>query len=155
MSTRAVPMLVAAQRASPFRTRQPHSLQRSSTRKTTLGHRLLSSHKAGPSQDSSTSLNLWAQIKEARPAVRYTVYAGLALMVTAESTFWFNVVRAKYFPSKAVEGKEEADRFLQDLWNAVKGYRTVWLANYNRYYGAYAWGLGYGGLDGLSTHDAS
>jgi hypothetical protein len=76
-------------------------------------------------------------------------------MVTAESTFWFNVVRAKYFPSKAVEGKEEADRFLQDLRTAVKGYRTVWLANYNRYYGAYAWGLGYGGLDGLSIHDAS
>ena len=155
MSTRAVPMLVAAQRASPFRARQPHSLQRSSTREIALGQRLLSSHKAAPSQDSSTSLNLWAQIKEARPAVRYTVYAGLALMATAESTFWFNVVRAKYFPPQAVEEKEEADRFLQDLRNAVKSYRSVWLANYNRYYGAYAWGLGYGGLDGLSTSGTS
>ena len=87
--------------------------------------------------------------------MRYTVYAGLALMATAESTFWFNVVRAKYFPSQVVEGKEDADRFLQDLRSAVKGYRMVCLANYGRYYGAYAWGLGYGGLDELSTNDSS
>lgn len=126
-----------------------HSLPRPSTRNLPLGRRLLSSHEPGHSHQSSPSFSLWAQIREARPAVRYTVYAGMALMATAESTFWLNVIRAKHFPPEAVHGKEDADAFLQDLRAAIKGYRAVWLANYDRYYSAYAWGLGYGGLNGV------
>jgi hypothetical protein len=70
-------------------------------------------------------------------------------MVTAETTFWFNVIRAKYFPSKVSEEREEAVRLLDDIGAAVEGLRAVWMRNYNRYYGAYIWGAGYGGLDGL------
>ena len=98
---------------------------------------------------SVPSLNLWSTIREARPAVRYTVYAGLGLMATVESTFWFKVLKAKFFPSVSQEEQEQADQFLETIRGAVKGYRKVWLRNYNRYYGAHLWGLGYGGLDGL------
>ena len=149
MSSRSVHMLVPAQRASPFSTRRLHSLPSPSNRDILLGRRLLSSHKSDSSKNSPPSISLWAQIREARPAVRYTVYAGMALMATAESTFWLNVIRAKYFPPEAVHGKEDADAFLQDLRAAIKGYRAVWLVNYDRYYSAYAWGLGYGGLNGV------
>ncbi|KAJ4337751.1 hypothetical protein N0V87_004499 [Didymella glomerata] len=107
-----------------------------------------SSRKVDPPQENP-SLNLWSQIRSARPAVRYTVYGGLGLMVTAETTFWFNVIRAKYFPSKVSEEREEAVRLLDDIGAAVEGLRAVWMRNYNRYYGAYIWGAGYGGLDGL------
>jgi hypothetical protein len=93
---------------------------------------------------------LLAEIKRARPAIRYTLYAGFGLMVAAESTFWYNVLRARFFPP-AVETDEHAanDQFLADLRDAVKGYRAVYMSNYARYYGVYLWGLGYGGLDGL------
>lgn len=141
MSARAVQTLVAARKASPFSTRQMHSLPGSSTSLAPLSKRHVSSHRVdSPQTKSSSSLNLWSQIKEARPAVRYTVFAGLGLMATAETTFWYNVVRAKYFPSKVAEEEEEAARFLQDLRAAVEGYRAVWMQNYDRYYGAYIWG---------------
>jgi hypothetical protein len=93
---------------------------------------------------------LLAEVQRARPAVRYTLYAGFGLMVAAESTFWYNVLRANFFPP-AVETDEHAanDRFLADLRDAVKGYRAVCMSNYASYYGAYLWGLGYGGLHGL------
>lgn len=83
--------------------------------------------------------------------MRYTVYAGLGLMVTAESTFWFNVLKAKYFPSAREDDQQKAKQLLEDFRAAVRGYRAVWLTNYGRYYGAYTWGLGYGGLDALEV----
>ncbi|KAF1851543.1 uncharacterized protein K460DRAFT_36927 [Cucurbitaria berberidis CBS 394.84] len=98
---------------------------------------------------SDPSFNLLQQIREARPAVRYTVYAGVGLMATAESTFWFNVIKAKYFPSASQDVREKGDEFLDNISSAVKGFRKVWMRNYGRYCGAYLWGLGYGGLDGL------
>ena len=82
--------------------------------------------------------------------MRYTVYAGLGLMVTVESAFWLNVLRAKFFSSASEEEKEKADEFLGSVRGAISGYRKVWMGNYGRYYGAYVWGLGYGGLDGFS-----
>lgn len=72
-------------------------------------------------------------------------------MATAESTFWFNVIKAKYFPSSREEDQEKAEQFLEDFRAAVRGYRAVWMRNYGRYYGAYTWGLGYGGLDALES----
>lgn len=81
--------------------------------------------------------------------MRYTVYAGLGLMATAETTFWFNIVKAKYFPSKVASEQEEATQLLDDFKAAIKDYRAVWLRNYDRYYGAYIWGAGYDGLNGL------
>ena len=98
---------------------------------------------------SLPSFNLFKQLREARPAVRYTVYAGLGLMATVETTFWFHVLRAKFFPRASKEEQEKADALLGRMNDAIKGYRHVWLANYSRYYGVYIWGLGYGGLDGL------
>lgn len=93
--------------------------------------------------------NLFQQIREARSAVRYTVYAGLGLIATVETVFWWNVLEAKFFPSTS-EGDNQTDvEFLERVKSAVKGYRRVWMSNYRRYYGAYLWGLGYGGLDGL------
>lgn len=103
-------------------------------------------HDETPSHASS---NLFQQIREAKPAVRYTVYAGLSLMATVESTFWFKVLKAKFLPLASEEQRQKADQFLEDIKGAVKGYRKVWMSNYGRYYGAYAWGLSYGGLDGL------
>jgi hypothetical protein len=98
---------------------------------------------------SFPSFNLFKQLREAKPAVRYTVYAGLGLMATVESTFWIHVLRAKFFPRGSKEEQEKADALLGRMNDALKGYRHVWLANYGRYYGVYIWGLGYGGLDGL------
>jgi hypothetical protein len=131
--------------------RQMHSLPGSSTRVAPSPKRHMSSHKVNPQQEHSTvsPFNLWAQIREARPAVRYTVYAGIVLMSVAESTFYFTIIKAKYFPSKSVQEKEKADRFLHDLAAVMKGYRAVWLKNYRAYYAAYIWGLGYGGLNEL------
>ncbi len=70
-------------------------------------------------------------------------------MATVECTFWFNVLKAKFFPSASQEEKDKAEEFLEGIRGAMKGYRNVWLTNYHRYYGAHLWGLGYGGLDGL------
>ncbi|KAH6853063.1 hypothetical protein BKA58DRAFT_394792 [Alternaria rosae] len=100
---------------------------------------------------SLPSFNLFKLVHEAKPAVRYTVYAGLGLMATVETTFWFHVLRAKSFPRASAEEQEKADALLQRLNEAMKNYRHVYMANYGRYYGAHVWGLGYGGLDGLET----
>jgi len=70
-------------------------------------------------------------------------------MATVETTFWYHVLRAKFFPRASAEEQDKADALLQRLSEAMKNYRHVWMANYNRYYGAHVWGLGYGGLDGL------
>ncbi|KAI4622766.1 uncharacterized protein J4E87_006333 [Alternaria ethzedia] len=98
---------------------------------------------------SLPSFNLFKLVRDAKPEVRYTVYAGLGLMATVETTFWFHVLRAKFFPRASAEEQEKADALLQRLSEAMKNYRHVWMTNYNRYYGAHVWGLGYGGLDGL------
>ena len=145
MFARTAQALVPARRASPFSTRRLHSLPRSSIAPPPRRH--MSSQNGTPAQGNSSTFNLWAQIREARPAVRYTVYAGLGLMATVESTFWYNVAKAKWFPSAAEEEKEKAEQLLRNLQTAVKGFRVAWMKNYQRYYGSYIWGLGYGGLD--------
>ena len=98
---------------------------------------------------SLPSFNLFKLVRDAKPAVRYTVYAGLGLMATVETTFWFHVLRAKFFPRVSAEEQAKADALLERLNEAIKTYRHVWMANYGRYYGAHVWGLGYRGLDGL------
>jgi len=98
---------------------------------------------------SLPSFNLFKLVRDAKPAVRYTVYAGLGLMATVETTFWYHVLRAKFFPRASEEEQEKADALLERLSEAMKNYHHVWMANYCRYYGAHMWGLGYGGLDGL------
>jgi hypothetical protein len=98
---------------------------------------------------SFPSFSLFQQIREARPAVRYTVYAGLGLMATVETTFWLHVLRAKFFPRASDEERSEDDELLLRLRDAMKSYSYVWMRNYGRYYGAYVWGVGYGGLGGL------
>ncbi|KAH7086519.1 hypothetical protein FB567DRAFT_72747 [Paraphoma chrysanthemicola] len=95
-----------------------------------------------PENPSLPSFNLFHAVRDSRSAVRYTVYAGLGLMATVESTFWYNVLKAKFFPSKSEAEKEKAARFLESLGEAVKGYRGAWMGNYWRYYGGYVWGVG-------------
>jgi|TARA_R110002003_G_scaffold112_9_gene9610 hypothetical protein len=91
---------------------------------------------------SLPSFNLFHAIRDSRPAVKYTVYAGLGLMATVESTFWYNVLKAKFFPSKSEEEKEKAEQFLENIKGAVTGYRAAWMGNYRRYYEGYVWGVG-------------
>jgi hypothetical protein len=71
-------------------------------------------------------------------------------MATVETTFWVSVLKAKFIPSASEEEKEKAEEWLTAIRAAVKGYRAVWMLNYGRYYGSHVWGLGYGGLDGLT-----
>ncbi|USP79107.1 uncharacterized protein yc1106_06381 [Curvularia clavata] len=104
---------------------------------------------------SLPSFNLFHHLQEAHPGIRYTVYAGLGLMVTVESTFWFHVLRAKFFPRALEADRQQDDELLNRLKSAVAGYRVVWMKNYQRYYGAHMWGLDYGGLDGLEDVNSS
>jgi hypothetical protein len=102
------------------------------------------SQKPGiPDQTPSLpSFSLLHQIRDAHPAVRYTVYAGLGLMVTVESTFWYNVIKAKFFPSASEEEQAKAEEFMESVRKAIAGYKTNWVRNYGRYYGGYVWGVG-------------
>jgi hypothetical protein len=95
-----------------------------------------------PENPSLPSFNLFQQVRDSRPAVRYTVYAGLGLMITVESTFWFNVIKAKFFPSQSVEEQAEAEAFMSNVQEAVTNSRAAWMGNYGRYYGGYMWGVG-------------
>lgn len=81
-------------------------------------------------------------IGDSRPAVRYTIYAGLGLMATVESTFWFHVIKAKFFLSASAEEQEKADQYLAYVSEAIAGYKSNWMQNYGRYYGGYVWGVG-------------
>lgn len=100
-------------------------------------------HPAVPHQArSSPSFNLFREVRHARPAVRYTVYAGLGLMATVETTFWLKVIKAKFFPSKVEDQQDEADELLENLRGALAEYKATWMTNYGRYYGGYVWGIG-------------
>jgi hypothetical protein len=91
-----------------------------------------------PANPTLPSFNLLREVRNSRPAVRYTVYAGLGLMATVESTFWFNVIRANFFPQE----KDEAEAFLASVSDAIVACRAAWMGNYGRYYGGYVWGVG-------------
>jgi hypothetical protein len=66
------------------------------------------------------------------------VLGSFAVIATAETTFWTNVIYAKYF---AKEGDERAGDFLERCREALRGYRQRYLFNYRRYYEANLWGL--------------
>jgi hypothetical protein len=129
--------------------RSNHQSKKLSDESPTASKRQPKNTTSNVADPSMPSFSLFQQIREARPAVRYTVYAGLGLMATVETTFWFNVLKAKFFPSTSVEEQQKAEQLLNDVRSAIKGYRGVWMGNYGRYYGVYLWGLGYGGLNGL------
>jgi hypothetical protein len=137
------------------------ALQRSQARagSAIVGAPHLHHSAASPTQPSPKpvpqSQNLFSHLREARPAIRYTVYAGLGLMAAAESTFWFHVLRAKFFPRTTEAGRQRDDELLNRFKSATKGYRQVWMRNYQRYYAAHMWGLGYGSLDSLDDADSS
>jgi len=63
-------------------------------------------------------------------------------MVIVESTFWFNVFRAKFFPLTSEEEKARASIFLGRVKGAVHGARAAWMGNYGMYFGGYVWGVG-------------
>ncbi|CAN9320320.1 unnamed protein product [Alternaria alternata] len=79
---------------------------------------------------SLPSFSLIKQLQTAKPAVRYTVYAGLGLMATVKTTFWFHVLRAKFFPRASRQEQDKADALLDRLRDAMRGYHSVWMANY-------------------------
>jgi hypothetical protein len=95
-----------------------------------------------PPNPTLPSINIFHEVRNARPAVRYTVYAGIGLVATVESTFWFNVIKAKFFPAKSEEEQLRAQEFMENLHEAVTGARAAWMGNYGRYYGGYVWGVG-------------
>jgi hypothetical protein len=88
------------------------------------------------------SINIFREVRNTHPAVRYTIYAGLGLMATVESTFWFNVIKANFFPAKSEEEQLRAQELMENLHEAVVGARAAWMGNYGRYYGGYVWGVG-------------
>lgn len=88
---------------------------------------------------SQPSFNLFAQIKKLPRAARYTLYTGFALLVAGETTFWCNLIYAKWFAKG--EQKENADLFLERVGEAVRGYRPRWMTHYRSYYGEGIWGL--------------
>jgi hypothetical protein len=99
--------------------------------------------KPSPQPDPSLpSFNLFREIQNSSPLVRYTVYAGLGLMITVESSFWFNIIKAKFFPAKSDEERAKAEELMENLGEAVAGARKAWMGNYGRYYGGYVWGVG-------------
>jgi hypothetical protein len=63
-------------------------------------------------------------------------------MAVVESTFWYKVIKAKFFPARSEEEKAKAEELIENLREAIGGYRTAWLGNYWRYYGGYMWGVG-------------
>ncbi|KAH6848518.1 hypothetical protein B0T12DRAFT_190279 [Alternaria alternata] len=79
---------------------------------------------------SLPSFSLIKQLQNTKPAVRYTVYAGLGLIATVETTFWFHVLRAKFFPRASRDEQDKADALLDRLRDAMRGYHHVWMANY-------------------------
>lgn len=87
----------------------------------------------------TTPFNIWTQIRASPRSVRYTLYTGVALAATAETSFWANVVYAKYFAGE--EDRERADAFLAKCSEAVRGYRARWMVNYGRYWSENLWGL--------------
>ncbi|EAT81194.1 hypothetical protein HBH56_133340 [Parastagonospora nodorum] len=88
------------------------------------------------------SFNLFQAIRDSRSAVRYTVYAGLGLMATVESTFWFHVIKAKFFPSSSAEEQQKNDQYLAHVSEAIAGYKSNWMRSYRKYYEGYVWGVG-------------
>lgn len=85
------------------------------------------------------SSTIWSQISTTPRPIRYTVYTGLLLAASAETTFWANIVYAKYFAR--TNDRERADALLARVNQAIKGYRVRWLINYENYYNHNLWGL--------------
>jgi hypothetical protein len=88
---------------------------------------------------SQPSFNLFAQIRKLPRPARYTMYTGFALLAVGETTFWSNLIYAKWFAKG--EQKEKADLLLERFGEAVRGYRARWMINYGNYWGAVMWGL--------------
>ncbi|KAF2681026.1 hypothetical protein K458DRAFT_253518, partial [Lentithecium fluviatile CBS 122367] len=88
---------------------------------------------------SHTPFNLFAQVKMLPRVTRYTIYTGFALMAAGETTFWCNLIYAKWFATG--EQKEKADLFLERVGEAARGYRGVWMRNYWSFWGEGVWGL--------------
>lgn len=83
--------------------------------------------------------NIWSQVRSSPRPIRYTIYTGFALAATAETTFWANVIYAKWFAGE--EDREKADALLEKLSEAVRGYRARYLVNYGAYWRRTLWGL--------------
>lgn len=60
-------------------------------------------------------------------------------MVAGETTFWSNLIYAKWFGT--AEQKDKADLLLERFGEAVRTYRVIWMINYGNYWGAGMWGL--------------
>lgn len=101
-----------------------------------------SDKNALPENPSLPSFNLLKEVRNARPAVRYTIYAGLGLMATVETTFWLSVLKAKFFPANTEDGEHEAEDILLRLREGFAGYKANWMINYGNYYSGYVWGIG-------------
>ncbi|KAF2729408.1 hypothetical protein EJ04DRAFT_568676 [Polyplosphaeria fusca] len=111
----------------------PHSLALSSSRKPPKPRPV-----NDPDPDNTIpSVNLFKILRQSRPLVRYTVYAGLGLMASAETTFWVKVIQHKYFPTSDTDSED----FFAEVGRRVQRYRQKWLGFYRDYYSKTLWGL--------------
>ena len=83
--------------------------------------------------------NIFELVRGSSRPVRYTLYAGFALLASAETTFWARLIWAKFFASK--QDKEKADEFMRKVGLFVEGYRRRWIVNYGRYWSDNLWGV--------------
>ncbi|KAH3949222.1 hypothetical protein HBH70_105510 [Parastagonospora nodorum] len=65
-----------------------------------------------------------------------------AIRDSLESTFWFHVIKAKFFPSSSAEEQQKNDQYLAHVSEAIAGYKSNWMRSYRKYYEGYVWGVG-------------
>ncbi|KAK7186964.1 hypothetical protein PSPO01_07093 [Paraphaeosphaeria sporulosa] len=118
---------------------RPRPLSHSAAQLTTPGPPNPARNRNSTSPPSPSPFNIWAQIRSSPRPIRYTLYTASALAATAETTFWLNVIYARWFAGE--QDREKADELLERFTEAVRGYRVRYLANYASYYSNGVWGL--------------
>ncbi|KAF2017876.1 hypothetical protein BU24DRAFT_407843 [Aaosphaeria arxii CBS 175.79] len=79
--------------------------------------------------------SLLTLLRESPPRTRYTVLTFLALLGTAETSFWLRVIYEKFIR------KDEGDGLWERYLVFLKGVRGVWLGFYWGWWGEGLWGL--------------
>jgi hypothetical protein len=127
------------QRPPPPSTTPGRPLSHSAIHLTTPRPLKPSAGNTSPKLSSPAPFNTWAQVRSFPRSLRYTFYTGLALAATAETSFWANVIYAKWFAGE--EDRENANALLWRFSEAVRGYRVRYLVNYTSHYSDGVWGL--------------
>jgi hypothetical protein len=142
--------------SSPKLQRSPLSQPFLSTRTSPQGHRTISATtkkytppqtpskskpKPAPENPGNPSIptgNLKDILKDLKGPTRWIVICSFLVLASAETTFWIQVIHAKFF---ADEDDAAASEFLERCKEALAGFRRAWLPNYQSYYASSIWGL--------------